>query len=56
MPLVPHLGFVVATYVVAALTVAGLIGWVLADHRAQRRVLAELEARGMTRHSARDAA
>ena len=34
-----------------ALVVIGLIAWVLADHAAQRRLLADLEARGMTRRS-----
>jgi heme exporter protein D len=35
----------------AALVVLGLTAWVLADFRAQRRVLADLEARGMRRRS-----
>ena len=34
-----------------ALVVIGLIAWVLADHAAQRRLLADLEARGVTRRS-----
>jgi heme exporter protein D len=51
----PHTGFVVAAYVVAALVVAGLIGWVVLDHRMQRRALAKLEARGVTRRSGREA-
>ena len=36
--------------------VIGLIAWVIADHAAQRRLLAELEARGVTRRSDEDAA
>jgi len=28
-----------------------MIGWVVADHRAQRRTLADLEARGIARRS-----
>ena len=51
MNLGPHAAFIVASYVMAALVVLGLIAWVLADFRAQRRVLADLEARGMRRRS-----
>ena len=51
MDLGPHAVFIVASYVMAAVVVLGLIGWVLADFRAQRRVLADLEARGVRRRS-----
>ena len=51
MNLGPHAAFIVASYVMAALVVLGLIAWVIADFRAQRRVLADLEARGMRRRS-----
>jgi heme exporter protein D len=51
MNLGPHAAFIVASYVMAALVVLGLIAWVLADFRAQRRVLADLEARGVRRRS-----
>ena len=51
MNLGQHAAFIVASYAVAALVVLGLIAWVLADFRAQRRVLADLEARGMRRRS-----
>ena len=51
MNLGPHAAFIVASYVMAALVVLGLTAWVLADFRAQRRVLADLEARGMRRRS-----
>ena len=47
-----HLGFVVASYLAVALVLAGLIGWVVLDGRAQRRRLAALEARGVRRRSA----
>jgi len=47
----PHAAFIIAAYVMAALVVTGLIAWVLADHAAQRRLLADLEARGVTRRS-----
>lgn len=51
MDLGPHAGFIIAAYAIAALVVIGLIGWVLADYAAQRRLLADLEARGVTRRS-----
>jgi heme exporter protein D len=51
MNLGPHAAFIVASYVMAALVVLGLIAWVLADFRAQQRLLADLEARGMRRRS-----
>jgi heme exporter protein D len=51
MDLGPHAVFIIAAYVVAALVVLGLIAWVLADHEAQRRLLADLDARGVTRRA-----
>ena len=51
MDLGPHAAFIVASYAMAALVVLGLVAWVLADYRAQQRVLADLEARGVTRRS-----
>jgi heme exporter protein D len=49
--LVPHATFIVAAYAVTVLTVAALIVWVMFDNRAQRRELAKLEARGVSRRS-----
>ena len=51
MNLGQHAGFIVAAYAAAAVIVAVLIAWVLADHRTQRRILAELDAQGVTRRS-----
>jgi len=51
MDLGPHAVFIIAAYVMAALVVVGLIAWVIADYDAQRRLLADLEARGVTRRS-----
>jgi heme exporter protein D len=51
MDLGPHATFIVVAYVAAALVVIGLVAWILADHAAQRRLLAELEARGVTRRA-----
>jgi heme exporter protein D len=47
----PYAGFILAAYGVAALVVAALVAWVLIDHAAQRRVLRDLEARGISRRS-----
>ena len=52
MDTVPHLDFIAAAYAAAVLVVAALIVWVALDYRAQRRALAELEMRGLTRRSA----
>jgi heme exporter protein D len=51
MDLGPHAAFIIASYAMATLVVLGLVAWVLADHAAQRRLLADLEARGVTRRS-----
>jgi heme exporter protein D len=48
----PHAGFIISAYVVTALVVALLVAWVAADHRSQKRALADLERRGVTRRSA----
>jgi heme exporter protein D len=47
----PHAAFIIAAYAAALAIVIGLIGWVIADHAAQRRLLADLEARGVARRS-----
>lgn len=52
MNLGPHADFIVAAYAVTMFVVAALIGWVLLDYAAQRRILGELEERGVTRRSA----
>ncbi len=44
--------FIVAAYVAAFAVVGSLIVWVTLDFRAQRRALAELEAKGLSRRSA----
>ena len=46
-----HMPFIVGSYAAAAAVIAILIGWVMLDFRAQRRALAELEMRGITRRS-----
>lgn len=46
-------GFIIAAYGVAAIVVVLLVTWVVIDHRMQKRALAELEARGITRRAVR---
>jgi heme exporter protein D len=52
MDLGPHAIFIIAAYGAAAVVVAALIAWVLFDYRAQKRMLGDLEAHGVTRRSA----
>jgi heme exporter protein D len=47
-----HAGFIVASYAVAVIVIGGLITWVMADYRTQRRKLADLDRRGLRRRSA----
>jgi heme exporter protein D len=51
MQLGPHADFIIAAYAAAAVVLGSLIAWVIADHRAQRRALADLEAKGATRRA-----
>ena len=54
MDLGPHAGFILAAYAIALAlaVVAGLIAWIVLDHRAQVRILDDLERAGVTRRSA----
>jgi heme exporter protein D len=49
---VSHAGFIAAAYIATALVLAALVAWVVVDGRAQRKRLADLEARGIRRRSA----
>jgi heme exporter protein D len=51
MGLGTHTDFVVAAYAVALAVILGLLAWIVLDHGRQRRVLAELEARGVRRRA-----
>jgi len=51
MDLGPHAAFIVGAYTVAVLIMAAMITWVWLDHRQQKKTLADLEARGVTRRS-----
>jgi heme exporter protein D len=46
-----HINFIAAAYCAAVITIAALVAWVMIDYRAQRRALADLEMRGVTRRS-----
>jgi heme exporter protein D len=52
MDLGSHAGFIIATYLVTIVVIALLIGWVTADYFTQKRALADLDRRGITRRSA----
>ena len=53
MNLGPHADFIVAAYAVTSFVVGALIAWVLLDYSAQRRILGDLEERGVTRRPQR---
>ena len=53
MNLGPHADFIVAAYAVTVFVVAALIGWIVLDYSAQRRLLGNLEEQGVTRRSRR---
>ena len=52
MSLGPHAVYIVAAYGITFGVIAALIAWAVADYRRQRRILADLERRGVTRRSA----
>lgn len=51
MNLGPHADFIVASYALTTFVVAALIAWVVLDYSAQRRILGDLESRGVTRRA-----
>jgi len=53
MNLGPHADFIVASYALTAFVIAALIAWIVLDYSAQRRILGDLEERGVTRRSQR---
>lgn len=52
MNLGPHAAFIIAAYGAAIVVIGALIAWVTLDYRAQKRVLGDLDAQGVTRRSA----
>ena len=55
MALGPYASFVLTSYLLAAVVVAVLIGWIAIDYRGQTRRLRDLEQRGVVRLSGRSA-
>jgi heme exporter protein D len=51
MDLGPHATFIIASYAASGVILALLIGWIVAENRALKRTLAELDARGVRRRS-----
>ena len=51
-----HIEFIVAAYGAGVAVIVALIAWVMVDYRLQRRILAELETKGISRRSARESA
>jgi heme exporter protein D len=56
MPGTAHIEFIVAAYAAGVVVIVALIGWVMLDYRLQRRILAELETKGISRRAARESA
>lgn len=54
MSLGPHASFIVTAYIVTVVVMIGLIGWILRDYASQKRILADLEQRGVKRRSQRE--
>ena len=50
-----HIEFIVAAYIAGVVVIVALIAWVMLDYRLQRRILAELETKGVSRRSVRAA-
>ena len=46
-----HVFYVSAAYGASALAIAGLLIWIVVDHRTRKRELAELEESGIRRRS-----
>ena len=53
MDLGPHAAFIWASYALFAVVLGALVGWLVFDGRRQKNALADLEARGVKRRSAR---
>ena len=55
MDLGPYVAFIVWAYAAAGLIIAAVLSWLVIDGIRQRRHLAELEERGVSRRSAKPA-
>jgi heme exporter protein D len=47
-----HVAFIAAAYGASIVVIGALIAWVMLDYRMQRRTIAELQAKGVSRRSA----
>ena len=56
MPATAHIAFIVAAYGAGIVVIVALIAWVMLDYRWQRRILADLETKGVARRSTREPA
>jgi heme exporter protein D len=56
MSLGPYTSFIVTSYLLVAMVVLILIGWIAIDYRRQKERLRELDASGVVRRSGRSAA
>ena len=54
MNLGPHASYIIASYAIVAVVLSALIAWLLYDGRNQRRILDDLERRGIKRRSKRE--
>jgi heme exporter protein D len=52
MSLGPHAAFIIAAYAATVMVVGALVAWVTVDHSIQKRLLGELDRKGVTRRSA----
>jgi heme exporter protein D len=56
MSLGPYASFIVTSYLLVAVVVLVLIGWIAVDYRRQKERLRELDASGVVRRSGQSAA
>ena len=56
MSLGPYASFIVTSYLLVAVVVLVLIGWIAIDYRRQKERLRELDASGVVRRSGQSAA
>ncbi len=50
----PHASFIVVAYLATVIVILGLMVWIVRDHAMQRRILSDLESRGIKRRSQRE--
>lgn len=50
----PHASFIVVAYLATVIVILGLTIWIVRDYAVQRRILSDLESRGIKRRSQRE--